>query len=110
MSTQQERRDSERVSCIRICPYELTKFSSGDQAEYSEGRAISINMSSGGLLLLLPQAIGERQIFEIKAPSVADQKHSTKLVEVCWTHPLPVNVRNTMHVAGVRFLFEPPSN
>lgn len=110
MPTQQERRDGERVSCIRVCPYELTKLSSGDQVEYSEGRAFSINMSSGGLLLLLPQAVGERQIFEIRVPSVADQKHSTKLVEVCWTRPLPVNVRNTMHFAGVRFLFEPPSN
>jgi hypothetical protein len=59
---------------------------------------------------MLPQAIDEKQIFEIKSPSVAGQNHSTKLVEVCWTRPLPVNVRNTMHVAGVRFLFEPPSN
>lgn len=109
MPSQEERRDSERVSCVRVCPYELTKLSSGDRVEFSEGRAFTINMSSGGLLLLIPQAVREKQVFEIKAPSVADQKHSTKLVEVCWTRPLPVNLRATLHLAGVRFLFEPAS-
>jgi c-di-GMP-binding flagellar brake protein YcgR len=108
MASEQERRDSERVSCIRACPYELTKFSGSDQVEFSEGRAFTINMSFGGLLLLLPQTVDERQVFEITLPPVADKKRATKLVEVCWTRPIPVNNRTTMHLAGVRFLFEPP--
>jgi c-di-GMP-binding flagellar brake protein YcgR len=110
MATQRERRDSERVSCIRACPYELTKLSGGDRVEFSEGRAFTINMSVGGLLVLLPQIIGERQVFEIKVPPLAGKKRTTRLVEVCWTRPIPVNSRTTMHLAGVRFLFEPPSN
>lgn len=108
--TQQERRDSERVSCIRLCRYELTKPSGRDRVEFSEGRAIMINMSVGGLLLLLPQAVGERQVFEIQPPPVADEKRAAKLVEVCWTRPLPVAVSTTMHLAGVRLLFEPPAS
>ena len=109
MPSQQERRDSERISRVRLCPYELTKFSSGDLAELSEGRALTINMSLGGLLLLLPQPVSDRQVFEINSPSAMDETRKTKLVEVRWTRPLPVTVHSTMHLAGVRLLFEPPS-
>ena len=106
--TQQDRRNSERVRSIQVCPYELTKFSRKDKVALSKGRGFTINVSVGGLLLLLPQAVDEKQVFEIKAPSVADKRRDTRLVEVCWTHPLPVTVRTTMHLAGVRLLFEPP--
>lgn len=108
MALQQERRESERASRIRSCTYELSKVSGSDTVELSEGRACTINMSSGGMLLLLPQVVGERQVFEINAPSVTDEELTTKVVEVCWTRPLPVSPHITMHLAGVRFLFEPP--
>lgn len=108
--TQQDRRDSERVPCIQVCPYELTKFSGQDKVDLSRGRGFTINASAGGLLLLLPQAVDEKQIFEIKGPSIPDNSYATRLVEVCWTKPLPVTARTTMHLAGVRLLFEPPPN
>lgn len=108
---QQERRVSERVSfSMRPCPYQLSKFSDNDTVELSEGYAFSINMSVGGMLLLLPQALGERQVFEIQAPSVSTQEYTTKLVEVCWTRPISVHAHVSLHLAGVRFLFEPPSS
>jgi c-di-GMP-binding flagellar brake protein YcgR len=110
MLSQQDRRDSVRVSCIQVCPYELTKFSSQDKVELSKGWVFTINMSVGGLLLLLPQPIDEKQILEIKAPSIADERRATRLVEVCWTRSLPVTARTTMHLAGARLLFEPPAN
>lgn len=112
MAPQQERRESERVSRIRPCTYELSKFSGSDTVELSEGHAFTINMSSGGMLLLLSQVVGERQVFEITAPSLADEEHTTKVVEICWTRPLPVSTHITMitmQLAGVRFLFEPPT-
>src|SRR5262245_35157062 len=102
MSQQQERRDSDRVSPIRVCLFELANLLSNDTVEASEGRALTLNMSSGGLLLMLPRSVGERQVFEIKAPSLTDETRSTKLVEVRWTRPLPVNVHTTMHLVGVK--------
>jgi hypothetical protein len=111
MALQQERRDSERAFRIRSCTYELSKFSGSDTVELSEGRAVSINMSSGGMLLMLPQMVEQRQVFKITAPSVADEEHATKVVEVCWTRPLPVSSTHIpMYLAGVRFLFEPPTS
>lgn len=109
--SQQERRASERASSsMRPCTYELSKFLGGDTVELSEGDAFSINMSVGGMLLLLPQALGEKQVFQIQAPSVAKQEPTTKLVEACWTRPIPVDAHTSLHLVGVRFLFEPPSS
>jgi len=103
-----ERRDSGRVARIALCPYELTKFSSSSaRVDLSEGNAITLNISLGGLLLLLPQAVAERHVFEITIGKIANEKPATKLVEVRWTRPLSV-VGHTVHLAGVRVLFEPP--
>jgi len=110
MPVLEERRDGDRVHCIRVCPYELTAVSKTDVMELSEGHAFTINVSVGGVLLLLPQSVGERQVFEIKAPSIAAEQETTMLVEGRWTRPLPVRGHTTMYLAGVKFLFEAPSN
>ena len=109
MPTKQERRDSDRVPCMRACPYELTKPTGSDAVKLSRGHGYSINMSVGGMLLLLPQKVGKRQVFEIQVPSKAKKKERTKLVEVCWTQAIPVSARVNMYLVGTRFLFEPPA-
>jgi hypothetical protein len=109
MPTQQERRDSERVPCMRACPYELTKPAGRDAVKLSEGYGYSINMSVGGMLLLLPEEVGTRQVLEIITPSEARKEKITKLGEVCWAHPIPVSARVNMYLVGIRFLFEPPA-
>jgi len=107
---QQDRRNGERIPCVQVCPYELTKFSSHDKVDFSKGHGFTINVSVRGFLLMLPQPLDEKQIFGNKAPSEADKKRATRLAEVCRTRPLPVTVRTTMHLAGVRLLFEAPPN
>lgn len=109
MPTQQERRDSDRVPCMRACPYELTKPVGGDAVKLSKGYGYSINMSVGGMLLLLPEEVGKRQVLEIQTPSEARKEQTTKLVEVCWTHSIPVSTRVNMYLVGTRFLFELPA-
>lgn len=109
MPTQQERRDSDRVPSMRACPYELTKPTGSDAVKLSKGYGYSINMSVGGMLLLLPQKVGKRQVFEIQVPSEAKKKERTKLVEVCWTHSIPVSARVNMYLVGIRFVFTPPA-
>ena len=105
----QERRDSERIPVVRPCSYQFSRFSGDDSVELSEGVTLCINMSSGGMLLLLPQVLLEEQVFEVNAPSVRTEESKTKLVEVCWTRPLPLGVGAGIHLVGVRFLFELPS-
>jgi len=108
MPIQQERRDSERVSCRLPCPYELTKPVDRSTVKLSEGHGHAINRSVRGMLLLLPENVNKRQVLEIQMPSEERKKQSTTLVEVCWTHPIPVSARVKMYLAGTHFLFELP--
>ncbi len=61
------------------------------------------------MLLLLPEKVTKRQVVEIQLLSKAKKMRSTKLVEVCWTRPIPVNAHVKMYLAGTRFLFELPA-
>lgn len=109
MPTRQERRDSERVPCKLVCPFELTKFADSSTVKLIKGTGHAINRSVRGMLLLLPGQVNKRQVVEIQLPSKAKKKQSTKLVEVCWTRPIPVSGRVKMYLAGSRFLFELPA-
>ena len=108
MPTQQERRDSERIPCKVVCPFELTKPAGADVVTFSEGYGHAINRSVRGMLLLLPEKVNTRQVVEIQVPSEARQTQSTKLVEVCWTRSIPVSPRVKMHLAGAHLLLELP--
>ena len=61
------------------------------------------------MLLLLPEEVDQRQVVEIQVPSGVRKEQITKLVEVCWTRPIPVTARVKMYLVGTRFLFELPA-
>jgi hypothetical protein len=111
MSTQQERRDSERVPCKLVCLFELTTPAGADAVKLTAGSGHVINRSGRGLLLLLPEKVNNRQVVEIQVPSEVRKEQTTKLMEVCWTRPIEVDAEAKMYLAGMRFLFElpPPS-
>jgi hypothetical protein len=109
MPTRQERRDSERVPCKLVVPFEMTKPVDPSTVKFSDGHGHAINRSVGGMLLLLPEKVNKRQVVEIQVPSKAKKKQSVKLVEVCWTRSIPVSARVKMYLAGTRFLFELPA-
>ena len=106
MSAQEKRRDSERVSRMQVCPYELTKSVDGSTVQLREGAGYSINSSLGGMLLLLPEKVDTQQVFEIQVPSEARREELTKLGEVRWTRPIPVDACVNMYLVGIRFLFD----
>jgi creatinine amidohydrolase/Fe(II)-dependent formamide hydrolase-like protein len=109
MPTRQERRDSERVPCKLVVPFEMTKPVDPSTVKFSDGHGHAINRSVGGMLLLLPEKVNKRQVVEIQVPSKAKKKQSVKLVEVRWTRSIPVSARVKMYLAGTRFLFELPA-
>jgi PilZ domain len=109
MPTRQERRDSERVPCRFVVPFEMMKPVNPSTVRFLEGHGHAINRSVGGLLLLLPEKVNKRQVVQIQVPSKAKKKQSVKLAEVCWARPIPVSARVKMYLAGTRFLFELPA-
>ena len=91
------------------CPYELTKPNGSAALQSSQGIGYAINRSVGGLLLLLPEAVGKKQVFEMQVPSEMGKGQMTKLGEVRWTRPIPVDTHVNMYLVGIRFLFELPA-
>jgi hypothetical protein len=109
MPTQQERRESARVPCKLVCPFELTKVMDSHTVKLIKGSGHAINRSVKGMLLLIPNPVNKRQVVEIQVPSKVKKKPRTKLVEVRWTRLIPVRARVKMYLVGTRFLFEPPA-
>jgi PilZ domain len=110
MVTQQKRRDSERLSCMQVSPYELTRFVDGSTVQLREGAGYSINLSIGGMLLLLPEKVDKQQVFEIQVPPEMKREEFTKLGEVRWIRPIPVDSCGNMYLVGIRFLLNLPAS
>lgn len=102
----QERRSSERLPTFLSCPYELTCVSGSDTVKLSQGVTITLNISAGGMLLLMSEPLEERKVFEVHIPSSAKSENTTKLVEVCWTREYSFGVGTKVHLIGVKSLFE----
>jgi len=62
------------------------------------------------MLLLLPEEVDKRQVFEVRVPAEARKEQIAKLGEVRWTRSIPVSARRNMYLVGIRFLFEPPAS
>lgn len=110
MQTSEERRSGERLPFICSCAYELHGLAGGDGIELFHGHALSIDVSSGGMLLLLPHAPPEKQVFEVRVPSVDSPEVATKVVEVCWARQMCMREGVRVHLVGVKILFEVPAS
>ena len=108
MPTQQERRSSVRVPLVQPCPYELSTIRGTEAMDLSQGQAFSVNVSGGGMLLLMSQAPKRKQVLEVRVPPTAGHKAGLKIAEVCWTASVPVREEGAMHLVGIRFFFEAP--
>src|SRR6267378_2974099 len=101
----QDCRRAERADLIEYCPYEISESLGDDAIAIHEGEALSVNISRGGMLLLMDQGPPVQQVFEIQAPGSIRDK-TTGLVEVCWTRQIPIEDSESRYLVGVKFLFD----
>jgi hypothetical protein len=106
-SANPDRRGGTRVLKIQPCFYQLAQVAGYEIVEFSDGHALSLNTSSGGFLLLMPQPPERRQVFEVHTPSSTEQERVVKLVEACWTRELTFGATGKVYLVGVKSLFEP---
>lgn len=106
-SANPDRRGDRRAHMIRGCFYQLAHFPGHEIVEFSDGHALSLNASSGGFLLLMPQPIQGKQVFEVHTPSSTGEGETVKLVETCWTRELTFGTSGKVYLVGVRSLFDP---
>jgi len=98
---------SERVALLRAIPYEMTAVEVGPAVSVRGGKALSLNISSGGMLVLMDHAPEIEQVLRVSVPTPTSKADTPTLAEVRWTRRLPfgrLNGNGTYFV-GLKFMF-----
>ena len=98
---------SERVALLRPILYEMTAPVNDPVATAHQGRALSINISNGGMLLLMDQAPAIEQVLKVFVPTPITMAETPTLAEVRWTRKLPFGRSNGIgtYFVGLKFMF-----
>ena len=98
---------SERVALLRPILYEMTAPVGDQSIQSSQGKALSVNISRGGMLLLMDQAPNIEQVLKVYVPTPITLTDTPTLAEVRWTRKVPFNrtKENESHFVGLKFLF-----
>lgn len=99
---------SERVALLRPILYEMTAPVEDPSEPASQGKALSINISSGGMLLLMDQAPNIEQVLKVYVPTPITLTDTPTLAEVRWTRKVPftrLKESDSYFFVGLKFLF-----
>ena len=98
---------SERVALLRPIWYEMTAPVDDPVATAHQGRALSVNISNGGMLLLMDQAPAIEQVLKVFVPTPMTKAETPTLAEVRWTRKLPFGRSNgtPTYFVGLKFMF-----
>jgi hypothetical protein len=98
---------SERAALLRPIPYEMTSPVDGQNISARDGKALSLNISSGGMLVLMDQAPDVEQVLKVYVPTPISMAETPTLAEVRWTRKLPFGKPNGQgaYFVGLKFMF-----
>lgn len=99
---------SERVALLRPISYELTApLDLPREALVLQGRALSLNISSGGMLVLMDREPLLDQVLKVYVPTPITNAETPTLAEVRWTRRLPFSksADNGAYFVGLKFIF-----
>ena len=106
-SLQQQR---ERFPLIREIAYEVTTpvsdgYAPSQQSTRAQsGKALSLNVSTGGMLLLMDEAPDPAQVLRVQVPTPVAHAETPTLAEVLWVRKVPYPQHQALSFVGVRFL------
>ena len=96
------------MTLLRPCHYEMTESHDETTVVLHQGEAFSVNVSSGGMLILMAHAPQAEQVFEVHVPSLTNKTDNRlTLVESRWTREISVDTSARMFFVGVKFLVDP---
>lgn len=98
---------SERAALLRPIPYEMTSSIEGQAPGAGASKALSLNISSGGMLVLMEQAPEVQQVLKVYVPTPITIAETPTLAEVRWTRKLPFGKTNGSgpYFVGLKFMF-----
>jgi len=106
-----EQQHRQRIALIREISYEMTDLIGEkdlvNQAQRigKQGKALSLNISSGGMLLLMESAPEMDRVFRVHVPTPITKARTPTLAEVRWVRKIPFPVHNDLYFVGLKFLF-----
>lgn len=98
---------SERAALLRAIPYEMTMPPESSTSSTQSGKALSLNISSGGMLVLMDQSPEIAQVLKIYVPTPILLAETPTLAEVRWTKKLSLGkpTGSGVYFVGLRFMF-----
>jgi hypothetical protein len=97
----------ERVPLMRPVPFEMTTHVDDSSNAANSGKALSLNISSGGMLVLMDHAPEVEQVLKVIVPTPTSSAGTPTLAEVRWTRKLPFGTSKNdgAYFVGLKFLF-----
>ena len=98
---------SERAALLRPISYEMTTPVESPAASAHSGIAFCLNISRGGMLVLMDQVPAIDQVMKVYVPTPISMTETPTLAEVRWTRRLPFGKTNGdgAYFVGVKFMF-----
>ena len=105
--TDSQKSHSERAALLRPILYEMTTPVEVPAVSTHSGKALSLNISSGGMLVLMDQAPEVEQVLKVYVPTPISMAETPTLAEVRWTRKLPFGKPNGngAYFVGLKFMF-----
>ena len=105
--TESQRSHSARATLLRPLPYEMTTQEETPYAPSHGGQMLSLNISNGGMLVLMDQAPAIEQVMRVYVPTPVNKTEIPTLAEVRWTKKLPFGKSNGegAYFVGLKFIF-----
>jgi len=105
--TDSQKSHSERAALLRPILYEMTTPVEDPAALIYSGKALSLNISSGGMLVLMDQVPAVEQVMKVYVPTPISMAETPTLAEVRWTRKLPFGKPsgNGAYFVGLKFMF-----
>ena len=100
-----QQQHSERVALLRPIPYELTAPLAQEPPLGRQGHALSLNISSGGMLVLMDLVPPVEWVLKIRVPTPLALVETPTLAEVRWVRKIPFGGQNGLSLVGLKFLF-----
>lgn len=98
----------ERAALLRTILYEVSATDEGTGGIAKEKRALSLNISNGGMLVLMDHAPDIKQVLKVYVPTPITRAETPTLAEVRWTRKFPFGRsanNQTAYFVGLKFIF-----
>ena len=101
----------ERVALLRPILYELLYDLDTSLEQHlpeapitSRGKALSLNVSSGGMLMVMDHLPKVNQAMKVHVPTPVTVAKTPTLAEVRWTRKLPFQMFDAIYFVGLKFV------